>query len=118
MTAARQVDDTVRSAAGDLVRLTSSGASGDVTEEDAKRLAGVEGVLHAGLRWDVAGLRAPVRRAPEAVLDASAESVSVIALGGDAVGALGVTTEPPSRWGADPSASWAPLPLSARPVPT
>ncbi|PPI10891.1 hypothetical protein C5D07_14680 [Rathayibacter tritici] len=110
VTAARQVDDTVRSAAGDLVRLTSSGASGDVTEEDAERLAGVEGVLHVGLRWDVAGLRAPVQRAPEAVLDPSAENVSVVALGADAVGALGVTTEPASAGGL----LSAPEPVSGR----
>ncbi|MCM6763869.1 ATP-binding cassette domain-containing protein [Rathayibacter sp. ZW T2_19] len=96
VTAARQVDESVRSAAGSLVRITPTSADRDVAEADAERLAALDGVLHVGLRWDVSDLRAPVTRAPDAVLDASAGSVPVVALGGDAVAALGLVTAPAS----------------------
>lgn len=96
VTAARQVDESVRAAAGALVRITPTSAGRDVTEADAERLSALDGVLHVGLRWDVSDLRAPVTRAPAAVLDTSADSVPVVALGGDAVAALGLVTAPAS----------------------
>lgn len=110
VTASRQIDDTVRTAAGDLVRLTASGTDRDVTEADAERLAHVEGVLHVGLRWDVAGLRAPVRRSQDAVLDDSGAGVPVVALGADAVGALEISTVPTSS----AALLSAPEPISSR----
>ncbi|SMH45829.1 macrolide transport system ATP-binding/permease protein [Rathayibacter oskolensis] len=109
VTASQQVDESVRSAAGDLVRLTpNASADRDVTEADAERLASLDGVLHVGLRWEVADLRGPLGRVPSAVLDASGDGLPVVAVGGDAVGALAIETVP----AAAASLLTAPAPVS------
>lgn len=97
VTSSQQVDSAVRDAAGDLVRVTPGASVGrDVTEADAERLTSLDGVLHAGVRWDVTDLRAPVKRAPGAVLDASGASLPVVALGRNSTAELGISTVPVS----------------------
>ncbi|CAN5176353.1 hypothetical protein BH09ACT6_BH09ACT6_11910 [soil metagenome] len=100
-TASHQVDSAIQTAAGSTVRAKYADAqdttgSFDAVERDLGRISAIDGVVGAGIRWDLTDLVGPVRRTSDPLQPGFGNSVRFVAVQGALLDATGLQIMPTS----------------------